>query len=81
MVRSDEYQALIERLNDPQNAKRKEALSSKPNGHGLVFHFNRINAYREHGDQTNTTTVKLLELDYCVSLREANRLMDELGWK
>ena len=81
MAREAEYRALIERLNDPQNADRKNALSLMPNGHDLGFHLKRINAYIEHNSQANPTTVQLLELDYCVSMREANRLMDELGWK
>ena len=80
MIRRDEYNALMLRLNDPKNAKRKKALSSKPNGHDLVFHLNRINNYIKYSNQANPVIKKLLELDYTVSLRKAKKLMDRQGW-
>lgn len=81
MIRKEEYNALISRLNDPQNAEQKNALPLTPNGYDLVFHLNRINDYIKHCNQADTVRAQLLELDYTVSLRKAKELMDQQGWK
>ena len=81
MIRQEEYDALIARLNASENAELKEGLSPIPNGHDLAFHLKRIADYVKHEKQTDVVTRELLELDYTCSLRDANKLMDEQGWK
>lgn len=81
MIRKREYDALIARLNAPKNSELKNRLSSVPNGHDLAFHLKRIRDYVEYQEQNTNTPKELLELDYIVSLRDANELMDKQGWK
>ena len=81
MIRKREYDALMARLNAPENSELKNRLSSVPNGHDLAFHLKRIRAYVEYQEQNTNTPKELLELDYIVSLRDANELMDKQGWK
>lgn len=80
MIRKEEFNTLMSRLNDPRNAERKKALSLKPNGYDLVFHLNRINDYIKYSDQADPVKKQLLESDYTVSLRKAKELMDRQGW-
>lgn len=81
MIRKREYDALMARLNAPENSELKNRLSSVPNGHDLAFHLKRIRDYVEYQEQNTNTPKELLELDYIVSLRDANELMDKQGWK
>ena len=79
MIMEKEYNALIERLNNPHNTERKNALSLKPNGLDLVFHLERINTYIKYHSQSDPTTAQLMESDYIVSLRKVKELMDKNG--
>ena len=81
MIRKEEYKALMARLDNPENSELKEKLSSVPAGHNLAFHLKRIKDYAEYWEQDTNAPKELLELDYIVSLRNANDLMDEQGWK
>jgi hypothetical protein len=81
MIRKSEYDALMARLNAPENSKLRSKLSLFPNGHDLSFHLKRIRDYVEYQGQSTNATKELLELDYTVSLRKANELMDKQGWK
>lgn len=81
MVLKEEYAALIKRLEAPENSKLKEELPLKPDGYDLTFHIKRINDYVNSTHESNPITVKLLELDYMVSLRKAKEIMDAQGWK
>lgn len=81
MIKEKEYNALIERLNNPHNAERKNALSLKPNGHDLVFHLKRINTYIKYHNQPDSLPTQLMKSDYIVSLRKVKELMDKNGWE
>lgn len=81
MIRKREYDALMARLNAPENSELKNKLSSVPTGHDLAFHLKRIRDYVEYQEQNTNAPKELLELDYIVSLRDANELMDNQGWK
>lgn len=81
MIRKQEYDALMARLDAPENAVLKEKLSFVPNGHDLAFHLKRIRDYAAYQEQDTGVQEELLELDYIVSLRDAKKLMDEQGWK
>lgn len=81
MSRQKQYDALMERLNTPQNAELKEKLPLKPNGIDLTFHIMRLNNYFKNWEKSDAITRKLLELDFDVSIRKANEIMDEQGWK
>lgn len=81
MYRESEYKSFLARLNDPQNANLKNALSLKPNGYDLTFHIGRIAEYANAMNDVDDVKKQLLELDYGASLTKAKELMDELGWK
>lgn len=81
MVRKQKYDALMARLDAPENAGLKDRLSPIPNGYDLAFHLKRIRDYVEYQEKNITTPKELLELDYTVSLRDANELMNKQGWK
>lgn len=81
MVMREEYNALIKRLDAPENAKLRKKLPIDPNGYDLTFHFKRINDYVNNMHESNPITSELMELDYMVSLRKAKEIMDSQGWK
>lgn len=81
MIKEKEYNAMIERLNNPQNAELKNKALQTSHGFDLAFHIKRINAYVHCGKIPNCITRKLLELDYSVSLNAVKKLMDDQGWK
>ena len=81
MIRKEEYKALMARLDNPENSGLREKLSPVPAGHNLAFHLKRIKDYVEYWEENDSITRELLEQDYTVSLRNANKLMDEQGWK
>lgn len=81
MIRKQEYDTLMARLEAPENAELKAKLSPIPNGYDLAFHLKRIRDYATYREQDTNAQKELFELDYVVSLRDAKRLMDEQGWK
>ena len=76
MIKENEYKAFMARLNAPENAKLRASMDDK-----LAFHLKRIEDYVEYQGQTANAQKELMELDYIVSMREANKRMDEQGWK
>ena len=81
MTREKEYNALIERLNNPQNAELRNRLAQTSHGFDLEFHIKRINTYVQYEKSSNCAERDLLELDYSVSLTVIKKMMDEQGWK
>ena len=81
MIKKCEYNALMARLNAPENANLRGKLSPIPNGHDLAFHLKRIKDYVEYREKDTNAQKELLELDYIASLRDANNIMDKQGWK
>lgn len=69
------------RLNAPENSVLRNKLSLIPDGDNLSFHLKRIRDYVEYRELSTNAPKELLKLDYIVSLRKANELMDKQGWK
>ena len=80
MIREKEYNALIERLNNPQNADLRKSLPQTSHEFDLEFHIKRINAYIQYEQSSKPAERDLLELDYSVSLTTIKKMMDEQGW-
>ena len=80
MTREKEYNALIERLNNPQNADLRKSLPQASHKFDLEFHLKRIDAYVQCAKSSNCAARDLLELDYSVSLTTIKKMMDEQGW-
>lgn len=57
MIREQEYNALMARLNAPENAELRVKISSDSNGLDLAFHLKRIRDYVEYQEQ-NTNAPK-----------------------
>lgn len=77
MIYEKEYQEYKQRLNALEQKERQGEASISEE---LRFHIKRINTYVNHADDVDSRTpVALLESDYVVSLREALRMMDDLG--
>ena len=81
MTNQEKYEALMARLHAPENSGLRCKLSLIPNGYDLSFHLKRIRDYVNYQEQNTNVSKELSELDYIVSLRKANELMDEQGWK
>ena len=76
MKQENEYNAFMARLNAPENTELRASMDDK-----LAFHLKRIRDYVNYQEQNTNAPKELMELDYIVSLREANKRMDEQGWK
>jgi len=79
MSRRERLDVIIQRLNNPENQKKYEEVE-KEQGFGIKWHFNRAQKSLEAIETAGGKSTELLELDFSVSIREIEHLMDEQGW-
>jgi len=79
MSRRERLDVIIQRLNNPENQKKYEEVE-KEQGFGIKWHFNRAKASLKAIEDAGGEGTDLLELDFLVSIRNIEHLMDEQGW-
>lgn len=80
MTRKEQFNYLIYRIRKPENDALKQVLESEKGNADLRFHIIRLKSYFKNWEEADDITRKLLELDFDVSLRKANEIMDKQGW-
>lgn len=80
MTRQEAYNSIIARMQNPKNSERLAELLSQSEGPGLLhFHFKRVrNSLKDIQDGNDKNG--LSKLDFQVSVRDINQILDEQGW-